>query len=133
MKKLLTLLAVSAFIFATSIPAMAAEKPEGAKAPAAPAGGAPEKVAGEQQLKAIPMYVRVDAIDPAARTFSLKRKDGAVIKHVVPAEAEVKQGPAPAKLEDIKIGDYVSGSRRKISETEYTVVKITKFGPPTKK
>jgi hypothetical protein len=103
------------------------------KKPAEGAGGAPQKIAGEQQLRAIPMYVRVDMIDPATRTFSLKRKDGVLIKHVVPAEAEVKQGPVAAKLEDIKIGDYVSGSRRKVSETEYTVVKITKFGPPAKK
>ena len=39
----------------------------------------------------------------------------------------------PAKFEDVKVGDWVSGLRIKKSDTEYEVVKITKFGPKTEK
>jgi hypothetical protein len=39
----------------------------------------------------------------------------------------------PAKFEDIKVGDWVSGTRLKKSDTEYEVLKITKFGPKTEK
>ncbi len=97
---------------------------------------APEKVAGvaksapaPAEIKTIPMHSRADVIDLAGRTFTTKRKDGVEVRNVIPDGAEIKQGTAAAKLEDIKVGDYVSGSRRKLSDTEYTVVKITKFGP----
>lgn len=105
---------------------LAAEKPAKA-APATPANAAPAKTVGE--AKTIPMYSRADAIDLKTRTFSTKRKDGVTVKLVLTPTTEIKQGLAPAKLEDIKVGDYVSGSRKKVSETEYTVIKITKFGP----
>jgi len=121
MKNLLPLLAVTALLL--SVDGFAAEKPsEPAPAPAAPA-----KVAGE--VKTIPMHSRADSIDTTARTFTTKRKDGVEVKHVITAGTEIKQGATTARLEDIKVGDYVSGSRRKVNDTEYTVVKITKFGP----
>lgn len=125
MKNLTTFIAVTAFMFALSFPAIAVENIEGTK-PAAP-----EKVAGE--AKAIPMYTRVDSIDTAGKSFTMKRKDGVEVKHVVPVGTDIKQKQVAAKFEDIKVGDYVSGLRRKVSVTEYTVVKITKFGVPEKK
>lgn len=85
------------------------------------------KVAGEP--KAMGMYVKVDSIDAAAKTFSHTNKDGTVVKFMVTDKTEVKNGDAVAKLGDIKVGDTVSGSRIKKSPTEYEVVKITKFGP----
>jgi hypothetical protein len=114
----------------------AAEKPaEGAKKPAAqaaaPAGEAPEKVVGEG--KAIPMHVRADAIDTKAKTFTMKRKDGVEVKHIITGTTTIMNGEATAKLEDIKVGEYVSGLRRKKTDTEYEVVKITKFGPAPEK
>lgn len=134
MKRLLHLLTLGALL--SSLPASgwaADEKPakkktaaETAKKPVAEAAEAPAKIAGEG--KAIPMYVRVDAIDAAGKSFTLKRKDGVEVKHVVTAETTVMNGEATAKFEDIKVGEYVSGLRKKKSDTEYEVVKITKFG-----
>ena len=106
--------AVPSGVFAAETPAAATPQPPGT-------------------AKTIPMNSRADKIDLAARTFTMKRKDGVEVKHVITATTQIKQGEAPAKLEDIKPGDYVSGSRKKVSETEYTVVKITKFGPKAAK
>ena len=46
------------------------------------------------------------------------------VKFVVTDKTEIKNGYAVAKFEDIKVGDFVSGSRLKKSETEYELVKI---------
>ena len=113
---------------------------------AAEDGSAPEKVAGlpkaaatpaattgKDELKTLPMNSRADVIDVKGRFFITKRKDGVEVKNVLTETTDIKQGPAPALFEDIKTGDYVSGSRRKVSDTEYTVVKITKFGPRVSK
>lgn len=93
--------------------------------PAAAAKVAPEK--------AYPMHSRVDVIDAKAKTFTHKNKDGKEVKHVVTSKTEINNGDKSAKFEDIKVGDYVSGLRLKKSANEYEVVKITKFGPETKK
>lgn len=79
------------------------------------------------------MHSRVDVIDAKAKTFTHKNKDGKEVKHVVTSKTAINNGDKSAKFEDIKIGDYVSGLRLKKSDTEYEVVKITKFGPETKK
>ena len=81
----------------------------------------------------MPMYSEVSAIDAAGKSFTHKNKDGKEVKFVITDTTEIKNGDAAAKLEDIKVGDYVSGSRLKKSETEYEVVKISKFGPKTEK
>ncbi|MEO7318516.1 MAG: hypothetical protein ABIZ56_05975 [Chthoniobacteraceae bacterium] len=75
----------------------------------------------------LPMHSRADAIDAAAKTFTMTRKDGVAIKHVVTATTEIKNGDAAATFEDIKVGDFVNGLRNKKSNTEYEVVKITSF------
>jgi hypothetical protein len=103
---------------ATPVPAAAPKKAAATPAPEAPKPHKPQ-----------PMYSHVDAIDAAGKNFTSKRKDGVEVKHVVTATTEIKNGEAAAKLDDIKIGDYVSGLRLKKSETEYEVIKITKFGP----
>jgi hypothetical protein len=135
MKKLLSIITVTAFTLGLSVGSYAAEKktktgaeatPDPAKKPAEPAKPAPEKVAGE--AKAIPLYVEVTTIDAAGKSFTHKNKDGKEVKFVVTDKTEIKNGEAAAKLEDIKVGDYVSGLRAKKSDTEYEVVKITKFG-----
>ena len=130
MKKLFTITTLVACTFALSAGMFAAE----AKAKAGTAEAAKssaEKVAGEG--KAIPMYSRADAIDLKAKTFTNTRKDGTAVKMVITDSTEIMNAGAPAKLGDIKVGDYVSGLRKKVSETEYTVVKITKFGPKAPK
>jgi hypothetical protein len=144
MKKLLSIVTLGAVALALPTSGFAAEKKvkapdaaapaptEGAKKPAE-AKAAPEaKPAAEAkaggEAKAMGMYVKVDAIDAAGKTFTHKNKDGKEVKFVVTDKTEIKNGDAAAKLADIKVGDTVSGSRMKKSETEYEVVKITKFG-----
>ena len=85
--------------------------------------------------KPIGMYTKVDSIDPAGNLFTHKNKDGREVKFIVTAKTTVKNGDKPATLADIKVGDTVSGSRIKKSDTEYEVVKITKFAvaPPKEK
>ncbi len=141
MKQLLQIITVGAVALTLQAGAYAAEKkakaaPAAAEtAPAAPAEGAKKPAAAPGAPKPIPMFSRVDAIDTKAQTFTNKRKDNTEVKHVITATTEIKNGEAAAKFEDIKVGDTVSGLRLKKSETEYEVVKITKFGvaPPKAK
>jgi len=83
--------------------------------------------------KAIPMYSEVSAIDAAGKTFTHKNKDGKEVRFVVTTKTEIKNATAAAKFEEIKVGHFVSGLRIKKSDTEYEVVKITKFGPKAEK
>ena len=121
MKRLIMLMAVAASVVGLSGAGFAANKP------ADSAAATQEKVTGD--VKTIPMHVRADVIDAKSRIVVTKRRDGVEVKNVLTPSTDIKQGSAVARLEDIKVGDYVSGSRKKVSETEYTVVKITKFGP----
>ena len=132
MKTLLTLLTVVAF----TVPAFAqAEKKAMKKTAAEPAAETKpaEKQADDKAGHAIAMNSRADEIDAAGKTFTTKRKDGVAVKHVVTDKTDIKQGDAAAKFGDIKTGDTVAGSQIKKSDTEYEVVKITKFGPTKKK
>ncbi len=90
-------------------------------------------VSSSAPAKAIGMYSRVDSIDAAGKTFTHRNADGKVVKFVVTDRTEIKNSDKPATLGDIKVGDTVSGSRIKKSDTEYQVVKITKFGVATPK
>ena len=130
MKKLLTILTLTAF---AALPATTFAAPKKELAPVATP--APAKPAAPKAAVAKPMamYSEVTTIDAAGKSFTHKNKDGKEVKFVITDTTEIKNGEAAAKLEDIKVGDYVSGSRLKKSETEYEVVKITKFGPKTEK
>ena len=138
--KLLTLTIVAAVGFSLPSVAFAQEKKKKEAAPAATAKKAADKPAAagapaaeKKATKPMPMSARVDSIDVAGKSFTMKRQDGKEIKHMISDTTEIKNGEAAAKLEDIKVGDWVGGLRLKKSETEYDVVKITKFGPrPTK-
>lgn len=108
---------------ATEVPAKnppAVEKTDKAK----PAGNA---------MKAMPMHTRVDAIDAKAMTFTHTNQNGSKMTNRITATSVVMQGDRPAKFSDIKIGDYVSGKHLKKSDTEYEIVKISKFGPKAPK
>ena len=145
MKKLLSIITLGAVALALPVSGLAAEKKAKAAAapataPAAPAEGAKKPAAEPGAPKPIPMNVKVDAIDVATKTFTHTNKPkGAeapkTVKFVVTDKTEIKNGEAAAKLADIKVGDTVSGLRLKKSDTEYEVVKITKFGiaPPKQK
>ena len=125
MKKLIVCSLAVALSLGLSAGAFAQAKPKATPAPAAEAPKAEKKA-----NKPLPMHTRADSIDARAKTFTQKRRDGVEVKHVVSATTEFV---APAKFEDIKVGDYVNGLRLKKSETEYEVVKITKIGPPEPK
>lgn len=144
MKKLLSIITITALALGGSTTSFAAEpKPKSTtekatdavkktrQTTADAAKSAAEKVTGEP--KTIPMYARADAIDVKGKSFTTTRKDGVAVKNVITVATEIKNGEAAAKLADIKVGDYVSGSRKKVSDTEYNVVKITKFGARTEK
>lgn len=108
--------------------APAAESKKAGSKPAAEAKKSDAKPAAEASGKALPMNSRVDSIDAASKSFTMKKKDGTEVKHVISASAEIKNNGADAKFDDIKVGDTVSGLRVKKSDTEYEVTKITKFG-----
>ncbi len=145
MKKLLFTLTLAAALAAGSQTtfAQAKKKKEGAapaesgKAkpaaesgkPAAAAETAKPKAEGEAKAKkdTIPMYVRADEIDASAKTITQVTKDGKKSVNTVTATTEINNGDKPAKFEDIKKGDMVSGLRKKTA-SGYEVVKITKFG-----
>lgn len=137
MKVLRSLLVLTALAVVVP-PAIAAEKKAAKKEGAAPAAEAKKSDAkpkaeakSDDASKAgrpIAMSARVDNLDAANKTFTMKRKDGYEVKHIVTDKTDIKNNGAAAKFEDIKMGDTVSGSRIKKSETEYEVVKITKFG-----
>jgi hypothetical protein len=103
--------------------------------PATPAGKAakPAEPAATPAPKLLLMWAKADVIDVKNRTFTHTNKDGTVVKFVVTDATEIKNGDVPAKFEDIKVNDMVSGLRIKKSPTEYEIVKITKFGPRDEK
>ena len=126
----------SAFAQAKKKPAAVAADAAKPADPAKAVDAAKEKVADAAKAKTdkpIPMYVRADEIDAAGKTFTQVNKDGKKAKHTIAATTEIKNGEVAAKLTDIKVGDYVSGLRKKTGENDYEVVKITKFGPKAAK
>lgn len=125
MKKILSILAVATLV--ATFPAASFAKKAAAASPAPGATPAATPAAA----KPIPLYSEVSSIDAAGKSWIHKNKDGKEVKFVVTATTDIKQAGAPAKFEDIKVGDWVSGLRKKTSDNEYEVVKITKFGPKT--
>ncbi len=104
---------------------------EAKKKPDAPAPAAEKPKADPS--KPLPFHSIVDSIDASGKSFSHKNKDGKEVKNVVTAKTELKNGDKEAKFEDIKVGDEVTGSRLKKSDTEYEVVKTTYIGAPKTK
>ncbi len=132
MKTAIHLLAAVAMLACNATLLAQAKKKDSALA-AAPA----ESVAAAtpaKPVKPLPMNSRVDEIDAAAKTFTQNTRDGRKVKHVVTEKSAINQGATPARFEDIKVGDMVSGLRLKKNTegTEYEVIKITKFGPKAK-
>ena len=112
-------------------PAAAAEKPK-----AAPAAEKPKAAPAAEKPKAskpIPMYIHADEIDAAAKTITQVAKDGKKSTNSVTATTVIENDKKPAKFEDIKVGDMVSGNRTKTGDSTYDIVKITKFGAKAEK
>ena len=134
MKKLLFTLTLSVALAlgSQSAFAQAKKKPAAPEAPVADATKAVDTAKGKI-AKPLPMHTQVDTIDAAGKSFTHKNKTGVVVKNVITATSEIKNGDKAATFADIKVGDWVSGLHLKKSDTEYEVVKITKFGPEEKK
>jgi len=126
MKKLFSIVALAALVLSLPSAAFAA-KAKGSPTPSGTPAATPAA------SKPIPMYSEVSSIDAAGKSWTHKNKDGKEVKFVVTDKTDIKNNGAAAKFDDIKVGDWVSGSRLKKSDTEYEVVKITKFGPKTEK
>ena len=106
------------------------------KVPAAATTDAPATAPAVTPAKAsrtMPMHVKVDTIDAAAKSFTHTTKKGTKVTNRLTAASIVMQGDKPANFSDLKVGDYVSGSHLKKSDTDYEIVKITKFGPEAPK
>lgn len=127
MKKLLSIIALTALVAGVPSASFAAKKET--KPAATPAAATPAPAATPAAIKPIPMHSLVTTIDVAGKSFTHKNADGKEVKFVLTEKTEIKQGKADAKFEDIKVGDWVSGLRVKKSDTEWEVIKITKFGP----
>jgi hypothetical protein len=83
-----------------------------------------------------PKAFTATATEVNASGFVTVEKDGTRTTHNVTKDTEVLQGRKPAQFADIKVGDIVTGQRKRVTETEYELVKITKFvtkhAPPAK-
>src|SRR5262245_27893687 len=75
--------------------------------------------------KAKAFTITADEVSEAG--FVSVGKDGKRITCKVTKDTAVAQGKAAAKFSDIKAGDVVTGTRRQVTETEYELVKVTKF------
>ena len=143
MKKLLFTLTLAGALALGSTSAFAQAKKKAAAPAEAPADK--PKVADTAKPKAegdaakpkadkpIPMYIRADEIDLAGKTITQVNKDGKKSKNSVTATTEIKNSDKEAQLGDIKVGDYVSGNRKKTGDGTYDIVKITKFGAKAEK
>jgi len=130
MKRILFTLTLAAALAFGSQSAFAQAKKKPAPAPAPEPAAKAEKPKSD---KPIPMYVQADEIDASTKTIIHTNKDGKKSKNSVTATTEIKNGDKEAKFEDIKVGDMVSGLRKKTGEGTYDIVKITKFGPKAEK
>ena len=128
MKKLLSILVLTTLVVAFPTASFAKKA-----AAASPTPGASPAATPAAAAKPIPLYSEVSSLDAAGKSWTHKNKDGKEVKFVVTDKTDIKQSGAAAKFEDIKVGDWVSGLRLKKSDTEYEVVKITKFGPKADK
>lgn len=131
MKHLIALGMTAALALGLAAPAFAAEKKK-----MEPAAATPAPVEKKNEMKpveappakktgALPYKGVVDTVDVAGKKFTTKNKDGKVNTFTVTAATVVTKEDAPAKFEDIKVGDYVRGSRIKKGEGEWEAVKVT--------
>jgi hypothetical protein len=103
----------------------AAEKPAATK-PADPAPVAALDAKTPAKPKLLPYQGEVDAVDTTAKTFVLKNKDGKAHTFAVSDQTQIMHGDAsPAQFDEIKIGEWVRGSRVKTGEAKWDAVKVT--------
>lgn len=73
----------------------------------------------------IPFHGKVDSVDLAARTFTMRTKAGKDhVFHITAATKMLKNETAVATLADVKAQDQVRGSRRKLGEGDWDAVTV---------
>ncbi len=95
--------------YAGPVGAAGTNSPAGAKAPA-PAGETTEKPKTKRDW--YPFGGTVAAVDPQARTVSLKKKKGERVLQL-DAKSELQINGKPATLANVKVGDYAHGKLHK--------------------
>jgi hypothetical protein len=122
---LIAALATPAFGVDAKKKGSAADKPAAAKpteASTTPAKEAPPA----SKPKLLPYQGEVDAVDTATKTFVLKNKDGKAHTFSVTDQTQLMHGDAsPAQFDEIKVGEWVRGSRIKTGDAKWDAVKVT--------
>ena len=73
----------------------------------------------------LPFYGKIDTVDVEAKAFTIVGRDGKARHFKVTDETKISIGKEPAKLEDLKPGSSVRGSRIHQGKSEWLVVKLT--------
>jgi hypothetical protein len=140
MKKLITIMSVTAFALTLPIGAGAAEKKEkAAEKPAAekPADAA-KKPADAKPAEAkdpsrpLPYRGDVAAVDASAKTFTFKNKDGTERVFHVGADTKISKDDKPADFAAITVGAYATGSYKKGADGKLEAGSV-KIGPKPEK
>ncbi len=96
--------------------------------PPPPIEGAKKAVA----LRRLPFQGTVAAVDVRAKTFTIKTKDGKAHLHLLADYATVEKATGhPATIQDVQVGDLVRGTRTKLEENRWEVIKLI-IGPKRK-
>ena len=126
--------AMAGLAFAT--PTFAAEKKEKSAKPAAEKPAAPAETkpaAAEEKARAIPFQGKVASVDAAAKIFTTKNKDGKENTFSLTDKTQiVKADGSAGKIGDIKADEVVRGTRTKLGENKWEVVKVTLGAKPAK-
>lgn len=120
-------LALAAVSLSTPLAVVGAETKPAAPAtekPAAPAAPAAEEKK-DATAKTLPFQGKVASVDATAKTFTTKNKDGKENVFSVTEKTKVEKADGTAAtLADLKADDVVRGSRIKLSEGKWEVVKL---------
>ena len=99
-----------------------------AETPPPPIDGVKKAVAG----RLLPFQGTVAAVDLRAKTFTFKTKDGHEHIHRLADYGTVEKSTGhPATIQDVKVGDIVRGTRTKLDENHWEVIKLI-IGPKKK-
>lgn len=103
----------------------AAEKPEGA--------GAPVEKKAADATRLLPFQGKVAAVDAAAKTFTIKNKDGRENVFAISEKTKIEKADGTAgAIDDIKADEVVRGTRTKAGEGKWDAVKVMLGAKPKK-
>lgn len=94
-----------------------------AQAPAASPAASPAK-----KPRNPPYRGNIDTADASAKTFTIKGKKNTRTFTVTPTTKLLKRAGGDAAFEDLKTGEYVTGSAKKTGENAYEALSV-KVGP----